>query len=237
MIIFGWFGLMLIYSNSLAQDLSNRTFDLSYASIYDEYSNIVGKSGRLYNGLEYAFDDIQIRGHPFLDRKLFLRNTIVYDGFTYTDIEIMYDVYRDQLVMAHEDEYGAFARIALYSERVNGFTYQDRTFIRLSEVSAGIGFYEILYQGELQVLAKRMKKTRPSKDELYQYEFHSSDIYFIRKGLFYHQVKSRGDVYAVFGEEKKALKTYAKKNDIHKMKFELFMKAIAESYDLKVIDL
>jgi len=217
-----------------AQTTSNNTYDPEYRRVYDHYTEKIGKSGRLYNGVEYAFDDFQIEGHPYLDRKIFQSNRVDFDGYTYEGIEIMYDIFRDQLVMAHNDENGDFVRIALFSKKVNGFTLSRRQFIRLSpDVVSNLteGFYEFLYGGDLKVFARRIKKTRPSSDGRYRYEFFQSDAFFIRKEGRYYSINSKNDLYNFLKDEKKPVKSYVKKNGINRMDFEVFLISTTKYYE------
>ena len=228
----------LTSANLFAQDITNNTYPTGSEDLYSEYTKAIGKSGRLYNGSEYSFDDFQYGEHPFLGRKIFLPNRLVYDGFTYESVEIMYDVYRDQLVLAHSDENGNFARIALYSEKVVGFTLGERQFVRLQETEnipeSGIGFYELLYNEHLVVLAKRKKKLRPA-GENYSYEFYGSDQFYLQKDGIYYSLKSKKDIYRVFVEDKKSLKAYARQTGINRVDLENFIVSLTEYYVENII--
>jgi len=228
--------LFIASTNLFAQDLSNNTYPKGSEELYDQYTKAIGKSGRLFNGHEYSFEDFQNGGHPFSGRKMFHSERLIYDGFTYESVEIMYDIYRDQIVMAHNDENGNFARIALYSEKAMAFTLRGNQFIRLEGSGqtppSGDGFYEILYSDQLVVLAKREKKLRPSSNGGYTFEFYQTDQFYLKKDGFFYHIKSKNDFYKPFSSNKKLMKAYARQSGVNRMNLEYFIIFLADYYDV-----
>jgi hypothetical protein len=78
--------------SSSQQYALNNTLSLFYASI--------GKQSRLYNGAEYYFYDPLIKGNAyFAEVNAFSPGSIFYDGNLYTGVQMLYDIYSDQVVV------------------------------------------------------------------------------------------------------------------------------------------
>jgi hypothetical protein len=184
------------------------------------FEKAIGQQSRLYNGHEYLLYDRVIKGNALypLNAETWAPGVVNYDGITYRDVPMMYDIYKDVVVVLL---YNRFSRYTLLNERVHDFTLADHHFVRVVTDSlsnnAGIstGFYDELYGGKTEVLAKRVKNlqnsTIMSTLETYFVEKHS---YYLKKGNNYYSVGSQGSFLNVLKDKKKALQQYIKDNKI-----------------------
>lgn len=232
--------LVVISSLSFAQSddyqLVNSTYDTKVKSIYDVYSKALGKSLRIYNGPEYVTEDFNISGHPFFESKTYRVGSVMYEGQFYDSIEMTYDIYRDELIIVHYDQNENFSLIKLLNEKVGGFSLSDNDFILIVQDTSTInhpptGYYEVLYDGNLKVFAKRIKKTRPSSDELYRYEFQRNDIIYLLKDNTFHSIRSKASFRRFLEDEKKSVKEYVSNNVIRSLDLENYMVLVSQYYD------
>ncbi len=131
----------------------------------------------------------------------------------------MYDVYKDAVVVLL---YNGFSRYSLLNERVHDFTLSDHHFIRIvadsiTNNNAGIstGFYDQLYSGKTEVLAKRIK-TLENSMALASLEtfFREKHEYYVKKGNIYYSAGSQRSFLNALKDKKKVLQQYIKDSHI-----------------------
>lgn len=177
------------------------------------YKNALGAQTQLYNGTEYV--DYRLpyfEGHQFFTSNVAENGHVFYDGAWYTDVPMLYDVVRDELLIPYST---TGLKMKLIGSKVDTFQLHDHLYVRLkpdSAIAAALqpGFYDLLYSGDTQFLTKRIKQMedRATQDGM-EGEFRNVDKYFIRKDGVYHQVGSKRSVYSVLGDRKKELKKFA----------------------------
>ncbi len=216
---------IFIICRSYGQTVSNDTGNVSSAisGITREFYNSVGQASRLYNGHEYLPYDRQVKGTALFPYDVHSWETgeVTYDGVLYRNVPMMYDIYKGELVILL---YNKFSMCALLNNRVRDFSFANHHFVRLDADSipnntAGVvtGFYDQLYGGKTQVVARRSKTIQNSSNavavpEIY---FISKDEYYIRKGGAYYKVNnSQHAVLSLLKDKKSALQKYLKDNDI-----------------------
>jgi len=237
-----WFVSIICASNSFGQSAQDDSTYLknSLARTVDNFNKSIGQQSRLYSGTEYLPYDRTIKGNALypLEATTWQSGAVNYDGFTYKDVPIMYDIYKDVVVILL---YNKFSMLTLLSDRVHDFSLPDHHFVRvvtdsLSANNSGIstGFYEQLYGGKVEVLAKRIKSIQNSTNVTATIEtyFLAKDEYYIRKGNTYYDVGSQGSVLKVFKDKKSQLQQYIRDNNIKfKKDPEDAMAKIAAYYD------
>ncbi|MFI5160877.1 MAG: hypothetical protein ACHQHN_06345 [Sphingobacteriales bacterium] len=183
----------------------------------------IGQQSRLYNGHEYLPYERTIKGtalYPF-DADTWASGEVNYDGFIYKGVPMMYDVYKDVLVVLL---YNHFSMYTLLNERVHDFSFSNHHFVRvdadsLTEDKSGIstGFYEQLYGGnKVEVLSKRMKTIQNTSNVTAAPEtyFISKSEYYVRKGNTYYKVGSQSSFLNALKDKKPQLEKYIKNNSI-----------------------
>jgi hypothetical protein len=215
-------GLLFITFSTFSQSDVQDTafFRASMDNAISLYYKTIGENAHLYNGSEYMVDVVYEKDENknlyflsiFLDR-----GSVFYDGAEYENIPMAYDILHDDLITTR---YNQVYRIRLNADKVSHFTFAGHEFVRLSEDSThhlpfGNGYYEKLYDGKTQVLAKRQKilEQRYIGGSAYN-AYNESDHYFIWKNGVYNPVNTKKSVLALFKEHKKELKKYFRKNKI-----------------------
>jgi len=204
-----------------------------YARIEDNFYNAIGPQSRLYNGEKYDFYDPAIKGNPyFMLATDWNQGTIVYDGFTYKNVSIRYDLYKDLLVIPL---YKSFLKMSLIGEKVASFDVFGHHFIYIKTGAVSAGFYDEMYGGKIQLLCKHdvSMQTEHNFNGAIDSYFLPSTAYYIYKEGTYIAVNSKGSFLDALKDKKKGLQQYIRAN---KLKFsktgkEQAMVALAAYYD------
>ncbi|MHB8206319.1 hypothetical protein [Mucilaginibacter sp.] len=210
-----------------------------YANIERDFYEKIGPQSRLYNGMQYSLYDPHIKGNAYYDNIDSLKKgSVFYDGYLYTNVNMMYDINKDEVVILI---YNDFMMISLISEKVRDFDLHTQHFIYLKNDPANsnslkAGFYDELYNGKIQVLSKKTKSIQDSTDYTGNIIPHFSpakDYYLFKNGKYY-TVNSQGAFLDALNDQKKKIKQFIRSNNI-KIKFkkepEHAMTTIAAYYD------
>lgn len=233
------FGSMMAchaFGQSKQPDTSQHALNNVLASFYLN----IGQQSRLYDGPAYFTYDPHIKGNALypLDAQTWAIGEVTYDGYVYKNVPLMYDIFKDVLVSLL---YNHFSSYTFLSERVSDFTFSGHHFVRvnadgLTNDKSGIstGFYDELYGGKSQVLAKRAKTIQNSTNQTLALEtyFIETNDYYVRKGGVYYKVSGQGSFLNVFKDKKPELQKYMRDNGF---KFrtdpEMAMARLAAYYD------
>ena len=216
--------------SSSQQNALNNAITFFHASI--------GEQSRLYNGPEYYFYDPVIKGNAyFLDVNSFSQGSVYYDGAYYTNVPMLYDLYSDQVAVLL---YNHFSKFSLLKERVKSFDLLDHHFVNINadtlinNTLIKSGFYDQLYNGKVEILAKRTKSIQTNSGGTAGTEsyFSPSKDFFLRKNNIYHSFSSQGSLLDLLKDRKKELQQYIKANQIkYRANPEEAMVKIASYYD------
>ncbi|MBS1526321.1 MAG: hypothetical protein JST19_11770 [Bacteroidetes bacterium] len=232
----------IIFSKSSAQEAQSDSAFLQNAlsQTVDNFNTAMGEQARLYNGHEYLPYDRSIQGNALYPpaAKSLETGEITYDGFVYKKVPMMYDIYKDAVVVLL---YNKFSMFSLLSERVSDFTLLGHHFVRvdadtLKDDKSGMttGFYDQLYGGKTEVLAKRTKTIQNSTNSAIILEtyFIEKNEYYVRKGKTYYKVGGKGSFLNVLKDKKALLQRYMKDQQIdYRANPELAMAQLAAYYD------
>ncbi|MGZ3750070.1 MAG: hypothetical protein ACXVB0_12605 [Mucilaginibacter sp.] len=185
------------------------------------FDKSIGQQSRLYNGHEYLPYDLHIKGTALfpLDVDSWESGEVNYDGAYYKNVPMKYDIYKDVVVVLL---YNKFSMFTLLSERVHDFTLAGHHFVRVEADSVNnnsdviTGFYDQLYGGKVEVLARRTKTIQNSSTTTATLEtyFVADQEYYLRKGRTYYKVSSQSSFLNVLKDKKSALQQYIRENNI-----------------------
>lgn len=191
---------------------------------------------RLYNGFDYRGYPHKYfsEGHQFFGGDNFIVGNVVYEGITYRNVPILYDLVNDELVIEHFDK---VSRINLIKSKVQEFSFGNHTFIKVeAEQSANHSFskyYEKLYSGSVTLLADRQKKiTESISGGKITHTTYQVDRYFTYKAGKLHSIKNQGSLLEILEDRKPEIQKYLKSNQLKfKKDPETVMVKIAAYYD------
>jgi hypothetical protein len=215
--------------SSSQQPALNNALSLFYSTI--------GKQSPLYNGTEYYLYDPVIKGNAYYsDVNSFTPGSVNYDNMMFKGVPMLYDIYSDQLVVLL---YNNLNRVTLIKDKVSSFDFLDHHFVRVDTITflnnpvIKPGYYDELYKGHLQILAKSSKDIQhsPSTETIETY-FSAEKSYFIRKNGLYYAFSGQGDLLSLLKDKKKELQKYIRDNQIkYRRDPEEAMVKIASYYD------
>src|ERR1700712_2765776 len=98
-----WLICLICVKNSFGQSTQN---DSTYsqnviAQTTATYNKAIGQQSRLFSGSEYLPYERSLKGNALypLDAKSWESGSVTYDGITYNNIPMMYDIYRAMVVV------------------------------------------------------------------------------------------------------------------------------------------
>lgn len=225
--------IFLFYSSLLfAQDflpdsvLYQRALNQTFA-----YNNsLATKTSGLYTGRLYVRDYYNVKGHPFFQTDSFQKGEVFYNGVLYKNVDLLYDLSHDNVIVKYSED----VNLVLVPEKTGYFSLPGHLFIRGSDASPkGQGFYEILFDGKIEILVRRMKEMVPwSKSFEFNSVFLQNNNYFIYKDSSYKSVNNKKEILDVLKDKKAELKDFISKNkpDFRK-NFEKALVQTAKYYD------
>ena len=180
------------------------------------YMKSMGKRISLYNGSEYIFNSHGITGHPFFESDHLINSRLEYDGTTYYDIPLAYDLVQDRVFTT--DSSMNF-NIQLFNERLSSFFMAGHHFVKIQPDSGkfsirGEGFYDLLYDGSIRVLAKRIKMAENGFHLEDPRRYVSYNEYLLNKNGSYVRVDSKKTLLKVFNDQKDLVKKFYRKNGL-----------------------
>lgn len=231
------FFLFLIVGQAFGQSSgSDSSFvDRSLANAIAKYNTSIRDQSLLFNGVQYKEIPEPYEGHPFFESEYIEEGAISYYGESYQNVPMQYDLVRDELIIEHYDQKGYVGLVKLHQERIASFSLLDHNFIRLKSESTGLrdGFYDLLYDGKVKVLAKRKKSV---SEDLSQQQltvsFPERNSYYLFKDNKYHSIRNKKSMLKVLENKRKELNQFAKKPKLDfKLNRENAMVRVAEYYD------
>jgi len=234
----------LLFSEGLrAQTAADtgKSEQMAIANAKAVFDNAVGEQSALYNGPAYFFyNPTVLHGTPYFLQKTTSTGNVFYDGVEYKGIQLLYDLYKDELVTPLYDN---TSYIALIKSAVQNFDLPGHHFININadtltnNTVIPSGYYDELYHGRLQVLERTtisVKQVNSSTGTMEAFSTFAQPVqsFFIRKNNVYYSIGSEGSLLDVLKDQKKQVKNFIK---TIKIKFRkdpgAAMAAIAAFYD------
>jgi len=184
---------------------------------YSWFDGLIGiENTNLFNGVEYLDENRTTReNHKFFKLPEFFIGTITYDGQSYSNIEMKYNIYDDKLIARLKAQDGSQYIVQLLNEKVKHFEIDNQLFVwvngNTSEDKITNGFYERVLLNENFTLLKKHKKKKVKKLNKQNafYEFiDTRSKHLIQKDGKFLTISSKNDLMNLFPEQKKALKEF-----------------------------
>lgn len=206
----GFFFLSPLFSQSVNKDPLSGIQVKNGIDLYNRYTD---GNAPIFNGEEYIYYSFKKDGDPFFLTGEFTTSWIGYEGRVYDPVSLFYDIVRDQLVILNAD---SLSRIILHNEFVDSFSLLGHTFISLAEDHKqnlyNTGFYDRLYNGQVQLFARRIKlMTDVIEDHTVVWVFSPKDRFYIHKDGLYYLVNNQKDVFRLFSDKKREVRRLMRK--------------------------
>lgn len=205
--------LLFLTGRVTAQQLSKDHSGTALKNAIHYYDQEIARNSMIYTGPGYIGNYGGMKGHQYFVDNYWETGSVTYAGSPYDSIDLMYDVYQDQLLIENFNSKGYLSPIRLYGPEVNSFTLFGYYFEWIdADTTSGFkpGYYNVMFQDKgLRLLVKRKKEVTTS-DEIgvIREMFVESDRYFIWKDGGYHQVRRKRSVLKLLPDHKKELKRF-----------------------------
>ncbi len=170
----------------------------------------------LYNGRVWENLYYMVKEDQFLFSKVFLPGSLTIRGKTFTNVSIMYDIYKDEILTPISPR----GILQLNKEMVDSFSlrFQNKSylFIRMPEDSLkGLkGYLNVIYKGKTALYIKYEKKIEKLGDEgKYDKFYQVRQIYLVKDNRI-NLITSKRDLINVLNEDKELIKDFIKKNKL-----------------------
>lgn len=183
--------------------------------VYNWFDSQVGiENTGLFSGIEYIEIDRGSNGFTrFIDPYSFSTGFVSYNGQTYYDIPLKFNVY-DEKVIVNIGQNSGTKVFEIFAAKIDSFSIEDRKFIQSQTLDIKTelpitGFIELIQDnGDLR-LFKKLKKAKSSKIKNKTVEFEYKWIkpkYYLMFDNKMYEVKRKKDFIEVFPEFKDELK-------------------------------
>lgn len=207
--------LFLVFCRTSA--LSENTSSFSSLCIVASHQDTILENQVLYNGKIWKNLYSLVEDDQFLFSNEFLPGTITISGKTFSDINIKYDLFEDE-ILTPSDTGGI---LQLNKELVDSFSvsFQNRTyhFIKMQEDSlmGSQTYFNVLYKGDkCSLLLWYNKKIDKLADEgKYDKFYLITRLYFVDRGKIY-QISGERDLLKILSEDHDLVKDFIKKNKL-----------------------
>lgn len=179
------------------------------------YYKFTGNQARLYNGTDHTGYLSSIKGLAYYVNDTLANGSVVYDGLLYDNVPMLYDVYKNEVVILHFSG----LKISLLSEKLKEFDFRGHHFIRLvydslAKSTVPTGFYDLVYRGDFTMMIRWNKRLEEKVTDEVIREFVNDDRYYIVRDGVYLNFKGQHGLLSVFKDHAAAVRRYLKKNGI-----------------------
>lgn len=209
-------------SAGVSQASANDSLSGNYTSPQDVYSP-------LYNGRQFYGYPSFIEGHAFYRTSDWTTGSVLYDGLWYRNVQLMYDIHQDELVVRHPNG----IPVILFKERVTQFSLLNEIFVYIEYNNLAKGFYQVLVKGRATAYVKRGKKLEEKIDGTQlERKFIPADAFFIFKDGRYYSIHNQQNLFNVLKERRQALQQYRRQSGLRfKTDAEQLIHRLTEHYN------
>ncbi len=170
-----------------------------------EYQKSMGNQSHVSNGTSFKKLPASEEEHPFFGSSEFAQGSILYQGETYKNIIIQYNLVTDQVI---SDDNPTKNEIQLIKEGIQSFVLLDHTFVQfINHPILSNGFYDQLHDGEIKVLVKREKSLQNKVvDNKSQAWYQSKTKVYITKADQVFIIRSRKSVLSALAGQREQIK-------------------------------
>lgn len=233
--------LALIFLTSLcvqatAQPKQDTAFvSLGQRNAVELYRKALGPQSPIYNGSRYAAPKQTFEQHPYFFSEDWLTGTVRYDGESFSEVPLMFDLLSDAVITEHLPSGHS---IQLVPGKLEKFSIAGHSFEKIINDSVSnslprTGFYDVLYAGNTKVIASRQKFLREKIEvRVITVTYEERNRYFMFKDGIFFPVRSKGSVLKLLDNRRQELKRFLKREKIiFSDNRELALKRLAEHYD------
>ena len=201
---------------SLSVLRSQTTDQAAYLNWFDEQVGI--ENTALYEGIIYKETYRTINEKvKFYKSSQWFKGSVIYSGQLFSNVQLKYDVFGDQLIIKQLDRLGGGA-LLLFKDKITEFNIEESRFVNVSDVYGGSdfsGFFELLWESNgNRLLAKHLKNDFLRKDRsatYYEFVDLKKEYVLHRQGNYY-QLKGKKELIRIYPDLKKQIDSFYQNN-------------------------
>jgi len=173
----------------------------------------------LLNGPEYYIPFKGFSSHPFYGESAPAAGWVEYDGDLYAGVQLLYDIFSDELVLKYLRQDGLISMIQLDKARVSAFEVRGHHFEHRNVTNASArlspGFYDILFKGDrFEFAVKRVKETKLESVDVVNFD--QADRFYLVQNDQWSPISGLGSFnrLLVSKERQQKLKSFVRSNHI-----------------------
>lgn len=179
-------------------------------------ASIKSDGSPLHNGILYKHQKSLPNSTAYLDDLNYFKiGSVVYDGHSFENVLLMYDLVSDLLVTSTQD---GLYMYSLITDKTSAFNIDGHHFVKLvmpEKSSIKSGFFELLYDKELKVYLKRTKIFKEVIDRAGVISSYGSNVnYYLKRGETYYEITNQNSLLKLFKEKRKEIKKYMNEREI-----------------------
>lgn len=210
--------LSALYTTGYCQSIvPDTTLSNAAQNTIDLYSATFTEQLRVYSGKEYKDYVRPFKlGHPYFAAGQWSKGVINYDGETYRDVPLLYNLVTDEVIILSYDN---LSKIALQKDRVRRFSLSNHNFLNIPKdslfsASVSPGFYDVLAQGKATLLARRTKNIQTAVTSEIEPRVYSKDHYYIEIDRSFFPVTNKKLLLEPLKNRKNEVQQYMKQNKL-----------------------
>lgn len=221
-----FFSFGLSFSQSIRND---SIADLQIKNAVSLYNHFTDGGAPIFNGPEYIYYNFKMEGDPYFVNGDYSKGWVGYAGRVYKPVSIFYDVVRNHLILLNAD---SVTNIEMLNQFIDSFYLFGHTFISLKEDQKqnlyNTGFYDLLYNGRVQLLARRIKGIQTKIENFTVIRvFYPADRFYIHKDGIYYLVSNKKEVFRLLADKEHEIKKMMRRKHI-KLKHKTFESSLTE---------
>jgi len=224
---------LLYFFNAAGQplDSAGKKTNPAADSTINLYFTSVGETSGLYNGRVFYWYPL-MKGHAFYPSDAWQKGSVLYDGTWYHHLTMMYDIYKDEIVLKHPNS----IPIRLFTERIQEFLLENEHFARLHPDKENVlknAFYQVLAEGKIAVFASRLKRIEENiVDNTLERSFVNGDQFYVLKDGKYYLVNSQKQLLSLLKDKRQSISQHLRKQKLkYKKEKERTIVEIAKFYN------
>lgn len=180
---------------------------------------LYGTDDVLVNGRAYLPDHYNANGHPYFLTQNWTKSTLIIDGKSYENQEILYNIDLEILILKTTINDGNKVLLMLNTEFIDAFYLGSHSFINASKYlleNKFPGFVEQVYSGSFSVFIRHQKAFvfEYTKNNPYGFYTSTKSENYIRVDNELVKLSSKKSLIEYFPDYKKDIKSFLRKNKI-----------------------
>jgi hypothetical protein len=170
----------------------------------------------LFNGRVWRNYYSMVEEDQFLFSKEFLPGEVIMRDRTYSDILILYDIYKDEILTP----YKPVGILQLNKEMVDSFSIfflkKRYNFIKIQDTTNSDlnGYLNVIYSGKTTLYIKYSKKIEKLEAKGENNKFYQLiHVYLFKDGLYY-PLTGKNDLIRIYDEDRNLVRDFIKKNQL-----------------------